>query len=143
MELALASFGPATPSGGAPMASATSVSATSLALLHEAVLGGAGELLAVGADGFDFAGVCHALLHERGLGGAGQRLAVLADGLGVAGVLGEGGPAGEGRERGNQQKLLHELVSLGPTMRRMGAANLGAIKFRLRPITRNPVALTS
>ena len=49
------------------------------ALLHEGVLGGAGERLAFRAHGLGGAAIGHALLHERGLGRACERLAVLAN----------------------------------------------------------------
>src|SRR6185312_12241805 len=82
--------------------------ATRFAFLHEAGLGGTGELLAVGADSFGLAGIVVALLHERGLRGASQRLAVLADRLGVAGrVLREGRTGSEGDDDGSQDNALH------------------------------------
>jgi hypothetical protein len=57
------------------------------ALLHEGVLGGTGELLAVGANRLGFAAVMHALLHERGLGRARKRFTVLAHRLALAAFL--------------------------------------------------------
>src|SRR5215472_5567349 len=87
--------------------------AAGFAVLHEARLCRAGELLAVGADGLGFAGVVVALLHERGFGRARERLAVLADRLGIAGrVLGEGRAGREGSDNGSQENPLHRGVSL-------------------------------
>src|SRR3954467_11825910 len=84
-----------------------------LALLHEAALGGARELLAVGADCLGLAAFHHALLHEAGLGGAGERLTVLAHGLCIAGIFGERRAGGEGGKNCNEEKSLHGVVSLG------------------------------
>src|SRR5262249_21004520 len=77
--------------------------AAGLALLHEARLGGARELLAVGADSFGLAGIVHALLHERGLCGARERLAILAHGLALAGILRESRSGRKGRDNGGQE----------------------------------------
>src|SRR5689334_4516323 len=101
------------------------------ALLHEAALGCACELLAVGADRLGLAGIVAALLHERGFCGARERLAILADRLGIAGrILRECGAGGKGGENGNQENLLHDAISLGAwTMRAIGTWNRDTIKF--------------
>src|SRR5690606_33286848 len=70
-------------------------------------LGGARQLLAVGADRLGLAGVFLALLHERRLGRAGQGLAVLADRLDLAGLRHRGGAESEGGNNSCNKNPLH------------------------------------
>jgi hypothetical protein len=59
----------------------------SFALLHEALLSGARQPLAVPVDRFSLTGVPLAFLQEAGLGGAGKRPAVLAHRFTLASFL--------------------------------------------------------
>src|SRR5689334_3159952 len=71
------------------------------AFRHEAVLGGAGERLAVLADSLALTRILLAFLDEAGFGGAGERLAVFAHGLGLTGLR-ECRTDGEGSNQSSQ-----------------------------------------
>src|SRR6185312_5718215 len=84
-----------------------------LALIHEALLGGAGERLAIAAHGLPVASVVLALLEETGFRSARQRFAVFTHGLGLAGLC----ECGAGGKCSNQRCKKNALHHFPPMIR--------------------------
>jgi hypothetical protein len=79
----------------------------SLAFLHEAFLGGAGEPPTVSVHCLALTGVPLAFFYKAGLGGADKRLAKLAHGLTLASSLGECGPEVQEQDQDRKEDRFH------------------------------------